>query len=348
MTRWIEALGQDLRYAIRGLRKSPGFTVVAVLTLSIGIGATTAVFSVINGILLCPLPYPDQDRLVALSNAYPKNPQRIGPVSGTDVAHWRVDNQVFEHLEFVSHPDIVAMSSQGFGERVAVQHMSAQLLPLLGIKSFLGKIPSNDVSERRGSLGVLISYEFWKRHFGGNPNVLGQKMFVDTWSATIVAVLEPGFDLFGTGTPAVYEIDGMADVTESGINDVRWLVGVGKLKPGISMQQAQAAMDVKAQQLAEVFPETYKDVGVRVEPLRKRLFGNWAQVYYTLFGVVGLVLLIACANVANLLLVRGDGRRKDTGVRIALGANQTSLVRQVLSESMLVSVIGGSIRLVLA
>jgi len=110
--------------------------VVAVLTLSIGIGATTAVFSVINGILLCPLPYPDQDRLVALSNAYPKNPQRIGPVSGTDVAHWRVDNQVFEHLEFVSHPDIVAMSSQGFGERVAVQHMSAQLLPLLGIKSF--------------------------------------------------------------------------------------------------------------------------------------------------------------------------------------------------------------------
>src|SRR5215469_1887413 len=272
----IEAIAQDLRYAARGLRKSPGLTIVAVLMLAIGIGATTAVFSVINGVLLRPLPYPDSNRLVAVSNVFRNSRDGYGLVSGTDVAHWRADNHVFDQLEFISHPDIVAMSSAGSGERVALQHMTAQLLPLLGIKSFLGTIPSDDVSEKRGSLGVLISYEFWKRHFGGNPNVLGQKMFVDTWSATIVAVLEPGFDLFGTGTPAVYEIDGMADVTESGINDVRWLVGVGKLKPGISMQQAQAAMDVKAQQLAEVFPETYKDVGVRVEPLRKRLFGNWA------------------------------------------------------------------------
>jgi putative ABC transport system permease protein len=348
MTRWIEALGQDLRYAIRGLRKSPGFTVVAVLTLAIGIGATTAVFSVINGILLRPLPYPDQDRLVALSIVYPTGPERLMPVSGTDVSHWRVDNPVFEHLEFVSHPDIVAMSSAGSGERVAVQHMSAQLLPLLGIKSFLGTIPSDDVSEKRGSLGVLISYEFWKRHFGGDPKVLGQKVFVDTWSATIVAVLEPGFDLFGTGVPEVYEIDGMPDVTESGINDVRWLMGVGKLKPGVSIQQAQAGMDVKSRQLAQVFPEMYKEVGVGIEPLRKRLFGNWAQVFYTLFGVVGLVLLIACANVANLLLVRGDGRRKEIGVRVALGANQVSLIRQVLSESILLSLIGGGIGLALA
>lgn len=347
MTGWVEASRQDLRYSIRGLRKSPGFTAVAVLTLSIAIGATTAVFSVINGILLRPLPYPDQDRLIALSNVYRKNPQRAGPISGTDVAHWK-GNQVFEHLEFVSHPDIVAMSSGGSGERVAVQHMSAQLLPLLGIKSFLGQIPSDEATEKRGSLGVLISYEFWKRHFGGNPNILGQKMFVDTWSATIVGVLEPGFDLFGTGTPEVYEIDGMPDVTESGINDVRWLVGVGKLKPGISIPQAQAAMDVQLRQLAEVFPETYKDVGVRVEPLRNRLFGNWARVYYTLFGVVGFVLLIACANVANLLLVRGDARRKEIGIRVALGANHASVVRQVLSESILLSLIGGTIGLVMA
>jgi putative ABC transport system permease protein len=348
MTRWIEAPGQDVRYAFRGLRKTSGFTLVAVLTLAIGIGATTAVFSVINGILLRPLPYPDQDRLVALSNVHANRPENSAMVSGTDVSHWKVDNQVFENLDFVSHPDIVAMSSGGSGERVAVQHISAQLLPLLGIKSFLGKIPTDDVSEKKGSLGVLISYEFWKRHFGGDPNVLGQKMFVDTWSATIVAVLEPGFDLFGTGTPEVYEIDGMANATESGINDVRWLVAVGKLKRGVSIQQAQAAMDVKARQLAQVFPEMYKDVGVRVEPLQKRLFGNWARVYYTLFGVVGLVLLIACANVANLLLVRGDGRRKEIGVRVALGANQVNLIRQVLTESILLSLIGGAIGLVLA
>src|SRR5439155_1705519 len=227
MTRWIEASRQDVRYAFRGLRKTAGFTLVAVLTLAIGIGATTAVFSVINGILLRPLPYPDQDRLVALSNVYANRPENSATVSGTDVSHWKVDNQVFENLDFVSHPDIVAMSSAGSGERVAVQHMSAQVLHLLGIKSFLGTIPTDDISEKNGSLGVLISYEFWKRHFGGDPNVLGERMFVDTWSSTIVAVLEPGFDLFGTGTPEVYEIDGMANATESGINDVRWLVAVG-------------------------------------------------------------------------------------------------------------------------
>ena len=344
----IEALAQDLRYAARGLRKSPGFTLVAVLTLAIGIGATTAVFSVINGILLRPLPYPDQDRLVALSNVYASRPENSATVSGTDVSHWKVDNQVFENLDFVSHPDIVAMSSAGYGERVAVQHMSAQLLPLLGVKSFLGTIPSDDISEKNGSLGVLISYEFWQRHFGGDPNVLGKKMFVDTWSSTIVAVLEPGFDLFGTGTPEVYEIDGMANATESGINDVRWLVAVGKLKRGVSIQQAQAAMDVRARRLAQAFPEMYKNVGVRIERLQKRLFGEWARVYYTLFGVVGLVLLIACANVANLLLVRGDGRRKEIGIRIALGANQVNLTRQVLTESILLSLIGGAIGLVLA
>jgi len=348
MTRWIEASRQDVSYAFRGLRKTSGFTLVAVLTLAIGIGATTAVFSVINGILLRPLPYPDQDRLVALSNVYANRPENSATVSGTDVSHWKVDNQVFENLDFVSHPDIVAMSSAGSGERVAVQHMSAQLLPLLGIKPFLGTIPSDDISEKQGSLGVLISYEFWKRHFGGDPNVLGKRMFVDTWSSTIVAVLEPGFDLFGTGTPEVYEIDGMANATESGIDDVRWLVAVGKLKRGISIQQAQAAMDVKARQLAQAFPEMYKDVGVRIEPLQKRLFGNWARVYYTLFGVVGLVLLIACANVANLLLVRGDGRRKEIGIRVALGANQVNLTRQVLTESILLSLIGGAIGLVLA
>ncbi|MGA8151433.1 MAG: ABC transporter permease [Terriglobales bacterium] len=348
MTGWIEASKQDIRYAVRGLRKSPGFTLVAVLTLAIGIGATTAVFSVINGILLRPLPYPDQDRLVALSNLNPKYPQESGSVSSTDVAHWRADNQVFEQLEFVSHPDSVAMSSAGSGERVGVQHMSARLLPLLGIKSFLGTIPTDDLSEKRGSTGVLISYEFWKRHFGGDPKVLGQKMFVDTWSATIVGVVEPGFDLLGTGTPEVYQIGGMGNPASSGVDDVRWFIAIGKLKRGISIQQAQAAMDVTAGHLAQAFPEAYKDLSVRVEPLQKRLFGWWANVYYMLFGAVGLVLLIACANVANLSLVRGDVRRKEMAVRVALGANRRSLIRQVLTESVLLSLTGGMAGLVLS
>ncbi len=348
MLRWIDASLQDIRYAVRGLRKSSGFTLVAVLTLAIGIGATTGVFSVINGVLLRPLPYPDADRLISVSNVAQKDPKWSQPVSSTDVAHWRADNSVFEALEFISHPDFVAMSSAGLGERVGVQHVSARVLPLLGVKSFLGTIPAPDVVDKPGFVGVLISYEFWKRHFTGDPNVLGRKMFVDTFSAPIVGVLEPGFDLFGWGTPEVYIVHGEGNPAISGVDDVRWFTSIGKLKRGISIQQAQAAMDVTAGHLAQAFPEAYKGLRARVEPLQKHLFGWSADVYYMLFGAVGLVLLIACANVANLLLIRGDGRRKEIGVRVALGANQRSLIRQVLNESVLLSLVGGVAGLVLS
>ena len=348
MTRWIESVGQDLRYAIRGLRKSPGFTLIVVLTLAIGIGATTAVFSVINGILFRPLPYPDQDRLVSVANVNLKKPMYSWLVSGTDVSHWRVDNRVFEDLEFVSHADMVAMSSAGSGERVGVQHISAGLLPLLGVKSFLGTIPPADVVQDPHFTGVLISFEFWKRHFGGNPNTVGQAIFVDTFSGTIVGVLQPGFDLLGTGTPEVYEFAGMPDPASSGIDDTRWFIAIGKLKRGVTIQQAQAAMEVTTRRLAQAFPEAYKDLGIRVEPLQNQLFGGWGQLYYKLLGIVVLVLLIACANVANLSLVRGDGRRKELGVRLALGANKRRIVRQLLSENILLSMIGGAAGLVLS
>jgi predicted permease len=348
MTGWMEALGQDLRYAVRGLRKSPTFTLMAVLTLAIGIGATTAVFSVINQLLLRPLPYPDQDRLVAVLNVFPGHPDSGGPVSASDVANWKAGNQVFEKLEYTSWPDVVAMSGAGSGERVAVEHMSAHFLPLLGIKPFMGSLPTDEASERLGSSGVLISYEFWQRHFAGDPKILGKSIFVDTFSGPVLAVLEPGFDLFGTGAPEVYLISGTPVAPDSGVGDVRWLVAVGKLKRGVSMQQAQAAMEVRARHLAEVFPENYKGIGVQVEPLQKRLFGWWANVYYMLFGAVGLVLLIACSNVANLLLVRGDGRRREIGVRVALGASPRSLIRQILTESILLSLIGGTAGLILS
>jgi putative ABC transport system permease protein len=347
-TDWIEALGQDLRYAARGLCKSPAFTLVAALTLAIGLGGTKTIFSVIDALLLRPLPYPEQDRLVALSNSYPRFPGARGPVSATDVAHWRADNPVFEQIEFVSRSDMVAMSSAGSAERVGVQHVSARLFPLLGITSFLGNLPTDEVAERQGSLGVVLSYEFWQHHFAGDPKVLGSSIFVDTFSGPVIAVLNPGFDLFGSGPPEVFVIDGMGDAADSGVTDARWLVSVGKLRPDVSFQQAQSAMNLTAQRLAQAFPKAYKDMGVRVEPLQKGLFGWSEQVFYLLFAAVGFVLLIACANVANLLLVRGDGRRKEIGVRVALGASRKSLIRQLLTESVLLSLAGGVAGLVLS
>jgi putative ABC transport system permease protein len=341
MTEWLEALRQDVRYALRGLRKAPAFTAVAILTLAIGIGANTTIFSVIDALLLRPLPYSDHGRLVRVSLRDPKYPQYDAPVSWTDVAHWKAASDVFEQIEGVSGPDIVAMSGGGFGERASVQHSNARLFPLLGLKPFLGSIPTDDKTEAVGLSGVALSYEFWQRRFAGNPKILGQTIFVDTFSGPIMAVMDPGFDLFATGPPDIFEIDGVPDPGASGLGDPRWLLAIAKLKPGVSVEHAQAAMEVVQQHLAQQFPEEYKGMGVRVEPLKQGLFGWSANILYLLLAAVGFVLLIACVNVANLLLVRADSRRKEMGVRVALGAGRTRLIRQLLTESLVLAVAGG-------
>jgi putative ABC transport system permease protein len=323
------------------LRKAPVFSAVATLTLAIGIGANTTIFSAIDALLLRPVPYPDQDRLVRVSLRDPKYPQYGAPVSWTDVAHWQAANDVFEQIEGVSGPDIVAMSAGGFAERASVQHSNARMFPLLGLKPFLGSIPVNDKTEAAGMSGVALSYEFWQRRFGSNPKVLGQTIFVDTYSGPIIAVMDPGFNLFRTDAPDIFEIDGIPNPAESGLRDPRWIVAIAKLKRGVSVQQAQAEMDVVEQHLAQQFPGEYKGMGVRVEPLRQGLFGWSSNLLYLLLAVVGFVLLIACANVANLLLVRADSRRKEIGVRVALGAGRARLIRQLLTESVVLSCAGG-------
>ena len=350
MRGWLESLTQDMRYALRGLRRTPGFTLVAVLTVAIGISANTTIFSAMNAILFRRLPYPNADRLVNISIKPLKHPQLLAHVSGGDVARWRAGNNAFEQIEITSRPDMVALSGAGAPERVGVQHVSPGLFPLLGVNAALGTLPSEKEVSREGFNGVALSYEFWQRHFAGDPKVLGRSVFVDNDLATVVAVLNPGFDLFGTGPVEVFSIDGISSSAEpeSEEFDPRWLIGVGKLKPGVSLQQAQASMDVVAQHLAQAYPRMYRDLGVKLEPLQEGLFGWSSRFLYPLFGAVIFVLLIACANVANLLLFRADVRRKEIGIRVALGASPNRLARQLLTESILLALTGGAFGLVLS
>jgi len=329
------------------LRKSPGFATVAVVSLALGIAANSTIFSALNALLYRPLPYKDPNRLVLIweTNLKQNGSRREPPIA--NAMDWREQNHVFEDIALSSFgPGPATLTGISGAERILEQDVSPNLFAVLGVKPALGRAFLLDEMHKRGD-GVVISDSFWKRRFGASPNALGKTFNIEGRSCTVVGVMPPGFAaFFGDKTDVWMSID-VTSSNHSKRSD-HWLAAVARLKPGVTVQQAQSEMNTIAMRLQQAYPESNKDIGTKVVQLHEDLFGWAREALYPLFGAVGFVLLIACTNVANLLLARTEARNKEFAVRASMGAGRLRLIRQLLIESALLALLGGVLGIFLA
>lgn len=339
----METLFKDIRYGFRSLLKHPGFTVIAVITLALGIGANSAMFSTVNSVLLKPLSYPDADRIVVLEGINPAKGITQSNLSIPDFADWQSQNQVFDQLAgFVFGGSLLTSGDET--ERVRGAGVTTDFFPLFGAAALVGRTLQADDSQKGRDQVVVLSYGLWQRRFGGNPNVIGTTVTISGESSTIVGVMPAGFDYPEQSELWVpYPIDAAAQR-----RDNRFFLVVARLKPGVPIAQAQASLDTINQRLAQNYVDTNSGWSARVINLQERMVGSMRKSLLILLGAVAFVLLIACANVANLMLARATGRQKEIAVRAALGASRWRVIRQLLTESVLLSVIGGAIGLLLS